>query len=580
MTPNSHVTLIRPPAIEAFRFTTTSITPPLGLAYIAAALEAAGHDIDIVDAVAEAPETQTRYFRGYCVGLRLNQIVERISPDTSAIGISVIFTHEWPIVAKLISLIKEKYPAIPVILGGEHVTSLPEFCLITSLSDYLVLGEGEEIVIELLEALANKKPLLNVDGIAYRDGDHVMMTKRRARSTEIDNISVPAWHMFDLDTYHKQRFVGGMYSPHMTVPILATRGCPYQCTYCSAPNMWTPKWIPRNPQLVVDEIEHYVNAFGARNFPFQDLTAIIQKDWIIEFCQEILKRKLDITWQLPTGTRSEAIDAEVAMLLKQSGMTSMAYAPESGSDLTRKLIKKKMKAEKLFTSIDAAQGAGLNVAAYLVIGFPHDRIEHFQDNLPFIDKLIEHGITDLAVGFYMALPGTELFYSLYDSGRIKLDRDYFSHILAAQAIAPSQTYSDLSKLQLTMWKWRMFLRFYGGKMNSEGDGRIFSSIVRFASGLIGSGDHDTKLQTAAWNGIHSLWSSVASYLGPRWIDPKEEQMLFAEWDAIYRRIRQSRVNAGVGVNAPAESEELHLTNVIGKLASEHQPSKIPVFEND
>jgi len=520
---DSHVALIRPPAVEAFRFTTTSITPPLGLAYIAAAIDNAGHSVEIIDAVAEAPETHTRYFRGYCVGLQLDEIAKKISPRTSAIGISVIFTHEWPIVVKLIKLIKQAHPSIPVILGGEHVTSLPEFCLLTSEADYLVLGEGEEIVVELIGALKDNRLISDIEGIAFRDGDHISLTKRRARAGAIDEIPLPAWDKFDLKTYHEQRFVGGMYSPHMTVPILATRGCPFQCTYCSAPNMWTPKWIPRNPQLVVDEIEHYVNHFGARNFPFQDLTAIIQKDWIVEFCNELLKRKLEITWQLPTGTRSEAIDGEVAQLLKRSGMTSMAYAPESGSDLTRKLIKKKMKAEKLFSSIDAAQAAGLNVAAYLVIGFPHGRIEHFEDNLPFIDKLIEHGITDLAIGFYMALPGTELFYSLYDSGKITLDRDYFSHILAAQAVAPSQTYSDLTKTQLTIWKWRMFLRFYGNRINSKSEGRIFTSALRFVSGLFSSKDHDSKLQTAAWNGIHSMWSSIISFLGPRWIRPAEEK---------------------------------------------------------
>ena len=138
----------------------------------------------------------------------------------------------------------------------------------------------------------------------------------------------------EVKKYHENRFVGEMYSENITVPILATRGCPYQCTYCSAPNMWLPRWIPRDPIKVVDEIEYYSKNFSAKNFPFQDLTAIIKKEWIKAFCEEIIKRNLNITWQLPTGTRSEAIDDEIASLLKKSGMTSMAYAPESGSEET------------------------------------------------------------------------------------------------------------------------------------------------------------------------------------------------------------------------------------------------------
>ena len=295
-----------------------------------------------------------------------------------------------------------------------------------------------------------------------------------------------------------------MYSSRMTVPILATRGCPYQCTYCSAPNMWLPRWIPRDPVKVVDEIEGYVKRYGAGNFPFQDLTAIIQKDWIKAFCEELIRRKLNVLWQLPTGTRSEAIDPEVANLLREAGMTSMAYAPESGSDHTRRLIKKKMTAPKLFQSIDAAAGAGLNVTVFLVIGFPHDRPEHLAENLPFIDELANHGVNDIGVGYYMALPGTELFHSLYDAGRIKIDREYFRHILDALAPIPLQTYcSALSRRDLAYWKFKMYRRFYGAKKRNGEDG-LFASIRRAVSGLFHSDDHATKLETVVRNAMTSL----------------------------------------------------------------------------
>jgi anaerobic magnesium-protoporphyrin IX monomethyl ester cyclase len=564
------ITLIRPPAIEAFRFTTTSITPPLGLAYIAAALEKASYPVRVIDAVAEAPTTHVRYFRGYCVGLRLEDIVDRIPAESDIVGISVIFTHEWPVVARLARLIKDRFPEKRVILGGEHVTSLPEFCMLTSPADFLVVGEGEEGVVELLGALETGRPLAEVPGIVYRDGGDVIVNSRRNRATDIDSIPWPAWHLFRLDVYHRHRFVGGMYSPHLTVPILATRGCPYQCTYCSAPNMWTPRWIPRNPKLLVDEIEQYVNAYGARNFPFQDLTAVIQKKWTVDFCREILDRGLEITWQFPTGTRSEAIDLEVARLMKQSGMISMAYAPESGSETTRQLIKKKMKTENLFASIDAAAAADLNVIAYLVIGFPHDRPEHLAENLPFIDRLVTRGVRDLAIGFYMALPGTELFHSLYDSGRVRLDRAYFTHILDAQAIAPSQSYCDLSRSRLFLWKWRMFFCFYGAKNRAKDENRLLASALRMISGLFGSDGHESKLQTAAWNGIHSLWTTALCHLGPRWLPLAEEKALFADWDDVYRAIRRNRIAQGRSQGAPADSTELHRSNVIAKLAHEHQ----------
>jgi anaerobic magnesium-protoporphyrin IX monomethyl ester cyclase len=563
------ICLIRPPAVESFRFATTSIALPLGLAYISAALKAAGHDPSIVDAVGLSPGTHTRYCKGYLVGLRSEQIVARIPAGTEIIGITIVFTHEWPAVVRLIDVVRARFPHARIVIGGEHVTSLPEFSLLSSKADIAVLGEGEETVVELVDAIESRKPLGDIAGIAWREGRCVYVNRRRERRTGIDAIPLPDWERFDVVNYHRHRMVGGMYSSRMTVPILATRGCPYQCTYCSAPNMWLPRWIPRDPIKVVDEIESYVRRYGAGNFPFQDLTAIIEKDWIKAFCTELIARKLDIFWQLPTGTRSEAIDPEVARLLKASGMTSMAYAPESGSDTTRRLIKKKMSAPKLFGSIESAAGAGLNVAVFLVIGFPHDRPEHVAENLPFIDELARREVSDMSVGFYMALPGTELFHSLYDAGRIRLDRQYFRHILESLALIPSQSYCDaLGRSALVYWKFKLYRRFYGAK-KKDNEGGFITSLARALRGLFSSEGHQTKLETAFRNGLTSGLDTVRAAFGPRYMTKADELAMFASWDPIYRAVRKQKLDHGVVTLAPADTTELHRTNVIAALSKEH-----------
>ena len=563
------ICLIRPPAVESFRFTSTSIALPLGLAYISAALKAADLAVHVVDAVGEAPRSRTRYCQGFLIGLRLEEIVERIPANADIIGITVIFTHEWPAVVRLIDLISRRFAQATIVIGGEHCTSLPEFSLLTSRADVVVMGEGEETVVELVRALRGPAPLDAVPGIAFRVGDAVHVNHRRERRANIDDIPPPDWDSFAPATYHAHRFVGGMYSSSMTMPILATRGCPYQCTYCSAPNMWMPRWIPRDPVKVVDEIEFYVKRYGAGNFPFQDLTAIIQKNWIKQFCEELIRRKLNIHWQLPTGTRSEAIDPEVAQLLKASGMTSMAYAPESGSDTTRRFIKKKMTASKLFTSIDAAVGAGLNVAVFLVIGFPHDRPEHLAENFPFIDEIGRRGVKDLSVGFYMALPGTELFHSLYDAGRIRLDRQYFRHILESLALVPSQSYCDaLRPIDLVWWKLRLYWRFYGATREDRAGGML-GSIKRAVGGLFGSEEHTSKLESAFRNALTTGIESIRVRFRPSYMDRAEELAMFASWDDIYRRVRDHNVARGVVTRAPADTAELHRGNVIFALTKEH-----------
>jgi radical SAM superfamily enzyme YgiQ (UPF0313 family) len=572
------VCLVRAPTVETFRFATTSITPPLGLAFIAAALEAAGERVTLIDAVAEAPDTFRRYFKGYLVGLPFDDIARRIPPDTMLIGISVIFTHEWPAAVRLIDILKRHHPTVPVVLGGEHVTSMPEFCLRTSQADYLVLGEGEETIVELVHAIDARIPFDDVAGIGFRSGDEVIVNARRERTLAVDDIPWPAWHHVDLDTYHERRWMGGMYTSTKSVPILATRGCPYQCTYCSSPNMWTPRWIPRDPAKVADEIQYYVEHLGARNFPFQDLTAIIRRQWIIDFCNELLERNLDITWQLPSGTRSEAIDEEVADLLRRTGMINMAYAPESGSEETRQLVKKKMNVDRLFESIRAAVTADLNVSVFIVVGFPHDREEHLRENFPFLDELAAIGITDIAIAFYMALPGTQIFNSLYDNGKITIDRTYFRHILASTSLWSTSTYcEELTPFQLTRWKFRLFRRFYSQRRaRVESDG-LLSSLRQAVFALRGTRGDASKLQTAVRNGMISGVQTARAKARHGWMSRAEERQMFEPWDAVFREIREKNVRDGVHIPAPEDTRQLRETNVIRELKLEHAARRrIPV----
>ena len=156
--------LIRPAAVEAFRFATTSITAPIGIAYVAAAVEASGRRVSVIDAVGEGPKVRTAYYQGYLVGLRPQQIVARVPAEASLLGISVVFTHEWPALVQLIGALKAARPDLPVVIGGEHVTAMPEFCLMTSQADYVVLGEGEETIIELMERLESGATVKNLPG--------------------------------------------------------------------------------------------------------------------------------------------------------------------------------------------------------------------------------------------------------------------------------------------------------------------------------------------------------------------------------------------------------------------------------
>jgi radical SAM superfamily enzyme YgiQ (UPF0313 family) len=364
----------------------------------------------------------------------------------------------------MIRRIRARFPDKLIVCGGEHFTGLPEYSMREAPIDFIVMGEGEDTATSLfgrLEADRGFDPS-TLAGICWRRGDTIVRNPRAERTRDVDRLPWPAWDLFALDVYDAHDFVDGI-KFGKTVPILATRGCPYQCTYCSSPQMWTTRWYARDPVNVVDEIQHWADRFGATNFPFQDLTAIIKKDWVVAFCSELIRRNLRITWQMPTGTRCDVVDAEVADLLARSGGRSLSFAPESGSEHTRQLIKKKMKAESLMRAVCAATDAGLNLSVLLVIGFPHDTASDLRETVRLVRKLGRLGVDDIACAFFFPIPATALYEELAARGRIGLDDESLMTPIFVhdRRLTEERNFCDhLSARRLTAWKYWIVANFY------------------------------------------------------------------------------------------------------------------------
>ncbi|MEY2979851.1 MAG: B12-binding domain-containing radical SAM protein [Planctomycetota bacterium] len=465
------VQLIHPPLyLNVHAMTALRPSLPLGLAYIGAVLREAGYEVSMLDAVAEAPEQVTQSEKKkqlFALGLTPQQIVDRLDPEADVFGLTNMWTFSWPLVRELIQKMKARFPDKPIVCGGEHFSGLPELSMQQAPLDFIVRGEGEEGALEVFNGIrlgADKVDWSAVPGIWYRkpDGTPVESASARARIQAVDDIPWPAWDLIDIDVYNEQGFINGL-NQGKTIPILATRGCPYQCTYCASPNMWTTRWYAREAKDVVDEMQFYKEHYGATNFPFQDLTAILKRDWIIEFCNELKARKLNVTWQFPSGTRCEVIDDEVAQLLAETGGKSLALAPESGSERTRKLIQKRMKTEALLSACKASAKAGLNVTAFIVIAFPHDTAEDLQHTKKLARQLGRIGIDDIAVGFFFPIPNTQLYKELMEKGRVTHEDDFLLTPIFAneEKLLPENNYCDhLDAKQLTRWKYRLLLNFY------------------------------------------------------------------------------------------------------------------------
>lgn len=426
-----HITLVRPPAISSRFSYTVGTVLPLGPAYVAAALLEAGHEVAVVDALGEAPFQTGPTSHPHLIyhGLTIAEIVERIDPATDAIAFSVMFSQQWPHVDDIIRAIHERLPDVPIFIGGEHVTGTWEFVLETCAPvTACAIGEGEETMVELAEYVAGRRALSDVKGIACRIDGRPQRTAPRQRIRSIDDIPRPAWHLFPVASYLDDGFTYGV-NLGRSMPILATRGCPYQCTFCSSPAMWTTRYYVRDVGDVVDEIASYVERYQARNVDFYDLTAIIKRDWILRFCAELERRGLDITYQLPTGTRSEALDEEVLRALYRTGCRNICYAPESGSPRTLERIKKKIKPERMVQSIRAAKRTDIVIKANLMIGFPDETRHDLWQTVRFGMKLASLGVEDLPLFPFIPYPGTELYDRLRAQGVLPpLSNDYFARL--------------------------------------------------------------------------------------------------------------------------------------------------------
>lgn len=457
------VTLIRPAQVGSSSSWTVAFTPPLGLAYLAAMLEENGTKVQVIDAIAEAAD---QYIQedGYLIrGLTVEETVERIEPNSELIGISCMFTQDWPWMRILIRAIRARFPNAVIVGGGEHLTALPEFCLRDCPElDFCVLGEGEETLVELVNNLDDPQRLREVAGLSFLNRGKYVQTCSRKRIRAVDELPYPAWHHFNMEVYLSSRNAHGVFRGR-SMGILATRGCPYKCTFCSNPVMYGNLWMARSPSDVLDEIELYMDKYGAENIDFYDLTFILKKSWILEFCGEIERRGMNFTWQLPTGTRSEVIDDEVSRALYRTGCRNITYAPESGSPATLKRIKKQVDLGKLTKSIRSALAAHVNVKVNMVIGFPDDERSDMVKSVLFAWKLALLGTHDLAFFIFSPYPGSSLFDQLRAEGRIgELDDTYFRSLVAFMDVFSSTGYCrKMSGRELKYWRFIGMASFFG-----------------------------------------------------------------------------------------------------------------------
>jgi radical SAM superfamily enzyme YgiQ (UPF0313 family) len=422
------VALIRGPILSTDNALNNEATPAVAYAYIAAYLRAKGYDPLVVDAIGDG---LNRYwpapFPGYrCQGLTFDEIFGQVPAGTQVLGFSGMFSGEWPLLRALIAEARRRFPEAVLVAGGEHVTALTEYSLRDCPQmDFCVRGEGEHSFWELLESLSPDGGSEPTGGIGFLDetGAYRQLgTLPRVR--EIDSIPWPEWP----DGYMEKFWAAGKsYGPQTDrdMPLTFSRGCPFQCTFCSNPNMWTTRYVLRSTDDVVAEVESYVKRYDITGVQLYDLTAITKKAWAIELFGKMMERGIKVRWAFPSGTRSEALDEETLTLLKRAGCNYLAFAPESGSPRMLEKLKKRIHLDRITAAIRTAVRIGLVVRVNIVIGFPGETRTYLYKTLWYGIKLSALGADEIQPNLYSPYPGSELFQEILDEGRLTLNDAYF-----------------------------------------------------------------------------------------------------------------------------------------------------------
>jgi anaerobic magnesium-protoporphyrin IX monomethyl ester cyclase len=460
VTTDFKIVLIRGGTVGPLGSVNNEPAPPLGLAYVASFLRDNGFpNVQIIDAVAMAMNTieVSSCNRFQISGAPIAHIVKAIPFDTTLVGFSVMFTHEWIYVRELISSVASLRPDVTIVVGGEHASALPVVCFRECPQiDYIVRGEGEETMLELCSCISRGVSPFLLNGLAYRAKDgEVTINPPRIRQRDLSVFKPPAWDLVPITTYLDAKVSHGA-GFGRDIPIMASRGCPYQCTFCSNPAMWTTRYYLRDVDEVLDEIQGYVDTYSVTSVQFADLTAIVKPQWITEFSEKFKVRFPGLYWTLPSGTRSEALTGPILNLLADSGLKYLVYAPESGSTETLKRIKKKIKLNNMVSSIKFALRCGIPVRANFIIGLPGEKRTELYKTIRFAFYLSYLGVDETPLFPYQPYPGTELFEHLMVKNQLSVDDDYYLNLISLSTgnlRIPRASYNEyMSRYELYVYR--------------------------------------------------------------------------------------------------------------------------------
>lgn len=376
------IVLVRP------NYKSHQITPPLGLGYLSSYLKKYGIDTVIIDGLKERLSQD-----------RMMQRILKLNPD--AVGITCVTAFYKEVVLLSRELKKNR---ITTIIGGPHPTSLPYPTLIESQADYVVCGEGEIALLELIRKNFSHDKIQGVYSLNNLKDDQHQIIKAPVMENP-DELPFPDWIQMNPNDY--PRAPHGAVIRGFPVGVLVTsRGCPYECTFCSSPKFCDRKIRFRTPENVVEEIEYLIDNFKVKEIHFEDDNFTFNADNVKKLCRLLMEKGIKINWACPNGIRADEINPELLRWMKESGCYYLAYGVESANSGILKNIKKRESLETIEKAIDMTDKAGISTQGFFIFGLPGETASTIEENINFA---LKSRLSRAQFIILDVLPGSELW---------------------------------------------------------------------------------------------------------------------------------------------------------------------------
>jgi magnesium-protoporphyrin IX monomethyl ester (oxidative) cyclase len=416
--------LINPPRIQPKAWGKPNVFPPIVLASVAAVLEKK-HAVSIIDAPTEGWKNlvdmdETKYR----VGLSAQTIAERVrqwSPDV--IVIEIPFSGWSKTAFEVVHAVKAANKKIVTVLMGQHPSARPEACLSDLDVDFVVIGEPENTVFELINALeAGKQDLNGIDGLGFRKNGKPALTGKRAIIADMDSLPFPARHLLPMKLYNeavKENPLRGEISKPWTI-VTTSRGCPYNCVFCTTCIVWGRTWRARSPKNVVDELEYLVKTYGIKQVDFYDENMTQDKKRVADICDLIVERGLHLEWFTPNGIRADTLDEELLRKMKKAGCKKIRVAPESGvQGIVDEVIGKNLDLKTVEQAVVLCKKVGIKVGCFFVLGLIGETKADIEETIRFAYKLRSLGADSLIFSIAMPIYGTALYEQARQGGYLR-----------------------------------------------------------------------------------------------------------------------------------------------------------------